>query len=493
MSGRRGEQALAAALVCLVTVVAFETMSVATILPKVRDDVGGLGLYGWAFSGLALGQVLGIVVTGPWIDRANLRTPLLVGLGVYCAGLVVSGLAGSMLVVVVGRVLQGYGSGTVPAVAYVCVGRGFGETERAKVFAWMATAWIVPAMVGPSAAAAVAERVSWRWVFLALIPVVVVVGAAAIPAVARLDRAAAAGRDAGLPSASESGAGRVAGLAVACVLGAGLALSSLDSTALAAQITGFAVGGTVLAVAFRGIAPPGTLRLAPGVPATVVVRGLLTFSFLGADAYVALALADVKGMSTQAAGVVVSSAAITWTAGAWFAARTIGRIGPRRLVATGMAVVGVGIGALLAVVSTDVSGWLAAPAWMVGGLGIGMAYSPLSQAVLGAAEPSQLGSATSALQLSDVLGFALGSGLGGAAVAIADRRDLELGGSTVHAGVLVAWVLTGVVALAGVAAARRITAMLPTSAAAPDRAAPDQPGAAASTAGVAPGDQGSDA
>ena len=65
---RRG-RGLAAALVCLVTVVAFETMSVATIMPEVRADIGGLSLYGWAFSGLALGEVIGIVVAGSWADR----------------------------------------------------------------------------------------------------------------------------------------------------------------------------------------------------------------------------------------------------------------------------------------------------------------------------------------------------------------------------------------------------------------------------------------
>ena len=114
---RSGNNGLAAALVCLVTVVAFETMSVATIMPKVLADIGGLGLYGWAFSGLALGEVMGIVIAGTWTDRVNPVRPILVGLVVYSIGLVISGLANDMLVVVIGRVLQGYGSGTVPAVA----------------------------------------------------------------------------------------------------------------------------------------------------------------------------------------------------------------------------------------------------------------------------------------------------------------------------------------------------------------------------------------
>ncbi len=57
--------------------------------------------------------------------------------------------------------------------------------------------------------------------------------------------------------------------------------------------------------------------------------------------------------------------------------------------------------------------------WGVTGLGMGLAYAPLTLAVLREAPPDQIGGASSALQLSDVLGTALGSGLGGALIALA--------------------------------------------------------------------------
>ena len=61
-------------------------------------------------------------------------------------------------------------------------------------------------------------------------------------------------------------------------------------------------------------------------------------------------------------------------------------------------------------------------AWSMAGFGIGMAYSPLSVTVLGLAEPGTEGVASSSIQLADVLGVALGTGLGGAFVALGESQ-----------------------------------------------------------------------
>jgi MFS family permease len=66
--------------------------------------------------------------------------------------------------------------------------------------------------------------------------------------------------------------------------------------------------------------------------------------------------------------------------------------------------------------------------WLIAGgltgLGMGTAYSPLSVVTLAEAEPGHEGAATSALQMTDILGIALGTGLGGVLVNSGDRLDL---------------------------------------------------------------------
>ncbi|HMT62351.1 MAG TPA: MFS transporter, partial [Microthrixaceae bacterium] len=184
---RRNSGALTAALVGLVTVVALETMSVAAILPLVTAELGRIDLYGWVYSGLALGQIVGIVVAGRWADRANPSRPLVAGLALYVVGLSIAALAPSMVLLVAGRVVQGFGAGAVPSVVYVCVGRGFSEAERPRIFAMMSTAWVVPSLIGPVLASLVAESVGWRWVFAGVIPVAVVFGVVGRREILRLD------------------------------------------------------------------------------------------------------------------------------------------------------------------------------------------------------------------------------------------------------------------------------------------------------------------
>ena len=107
-------------------------------------------------------------------------------------------------------------------------------------------------------------------------------------------------------------------------------------------------------------------------------------------------------------------------------------------------------------VSTSIPVAVAPVAWMIGGLGIGLAYAPLAQVVLSGAPEDQLGECTSALQLCDTLGFAFGTGLAGALVALADRQHLALGGSSVEAGLALVWALTAAVGVIGAIGALRI-------------------------------------
>src|SRR5258706_4182650 len=107
-----GRRALTIGLVLNVTIVASEALAVSTIMPIVAKDLGNnRDLYGWVFSGFFLGSLIGIVIAGALIDRGGLVRPFVLGLGLFSAGLVVGGLAPTMLVLVAGRGLPGAGAG----------------------------------------------------------------------------------------------------------------------------------------------------------------------------------------------------------------------------------------------------------------------------------------------------------------------------------------------------------------------------------------------
>jgi predicted MFS family arabinose efflux permease len=187
-----------------------------------------------------------------------------------------------------------------------------------------------------------------------------------------------------------------------------------------------AIGLAILVPAFRRLTPPGTLTARRGLAAAVLIRGVLTFSFFQGDAYVPLSLTSVKGVSTTFAGVALTAASLTWTAGAWVQERRVERVGPRPLVGSGFVAVALGVGLMMVTLQAGVPPALGIVAWLVAGFGIGVAYPPLSLTALALADPGREGSATASLQLADVLGTALGTGLGGVIIATGERQDWAL-------------------------------------------------------------------
>src|SRR5436305_3950027 len=171
---------LTVGLVLNVTFVAFEALAIATIMPLVADDLGGVALYGWVFSAFLLADLVGIVVAGELADRFGPAVPFGAGLGLFAIGLLIGGLAPSMPVLVGARAIQGFGAGAIPAVAYVVIGRTYPDALRPRMFAILSTAWVVPGIAGPALAVVIAERLSWRWVFVGLLPLVLVAGGFAL-------------------------------------------------------------------------------------------------------------------------------------------------------------------------------------------------------------------------------------------------------------------------------------------------------------------------
>src|SRR5262249_3316820 len=144
-----------------------------------------------------------------------------------------------------------------------------------------------------------------------------------------------------------------------------------------------------------------------GLPATIASRGLLTFAFFGADAYVTLAVTEVRHRSPMVAGLAVTGATVAWTAGAWVQARLSSVWEGRRMVRIGLVIILVGIAGMVLMLLPAVPVAEGLAAWTVAGLGMGLAYAPLSLMMLQKAQPGQEGQASASLTLADVLGTAL--------------------------------------------------------------------------------------
>jgi hypothetical protein len=279
---------------------------------------------------------------------------------------------------------------------------------------------------------------SWRAVFVAVLPFLFGVALLTLPA---LHLVPAGGTPFQVSRARN---------AVQAAVGAVVLLAALQLAQPLLGIAAAAAGLGLLLPAARKLFPPGTFRLAGPLQTGMVVRFLLTFSFLGADAMVPLALNTMREFSTASAGVVLTCSAVCWSLGAAFQARLDERAAGRgraRRVAFGFLVVALSIALMLATVLLPATpGVLAGISWALGGLGMGFAFPAHTLVVFQHSPPGQEGSMSGALQMGDVLGTALSAGIGGALVA-------TLGTTR---GIPFAFAMTVLVALLGLLAARRL-------------------------------------
>ncbi len=409
-------------------------------MPLVARDLGDLDLYGWVFSAFFLGNLIGIVAAGEMADVGGLERPFLLGLALFAIGLAVGGLAPAMGVLVVARAVQGIGAGAIPAVAYVSIGRQYPSVLRPHMFAIMSTAWVVPGIAGPALAGVIAEFLSWRAVFLALLPLVALAaiittpplrGVSAAPHAVRRTESPGdpAVRPAGPAAAHLPRGGRRVVDAVRVAVGAGLVLAGLDTHDPVRLAVLLAVGLPVGLPALRRVLPAGALRAASGMPATVLLRGVLMFGYTGAEAFVPLMLVSVRGLSAPEAGLSLTAATVAWAAGSWIQARRVATAGAGALIRAGLALVLAGIALVATATWSGVPIVVGVAGWGVAGLGMGMGYSPITLLVLHLAPAGREGTASAGLQLADVLGTALGAGVGGIVLATAPSLGWVEGGA----------------------------------------------------------------
>jgi MFS family permease len=445
-------RSLTIGLVLTITLVAFEALAVSTIMPTVARELNGLELYGWVFTAFLLGSLIGIVVVGGAIDRRGLAVPFGVGLGLFAIGLLVGGLAPSMPVLVAARFVQGLGGGTVPPIAYVAIGRSLPEAMRARMFATMSTAWVLPGVVGPAIAGAVGQWLGWRAVFLGLLPLIGLVGGVTLGALRRVVAAPREPRPDAVPGANADTADRRRlPLAILVAVGAGCITVGLTSGELLLAAV-LSLGGLLIGMnALQRLTPPGTLVARPILPAAVLLRGMLTFMFFGVDVFVALVLVSWRGRSLTESGIALTAATVLWTAGSWAQAHNAPRWPTYRFVQVGFAAALLGLAGLMVVLRQDVTWLIAIPTFGLAGFGMGLAYSPLALIVLREARPQAQGSASSALSLTDSVGTALGTGIAGAIVAASVRAT----GQPVP-GLAYAFAVCIIVGLAGLVLTRRL-------------------------------------
>lgn len=163
-----------AAIILAMFMAAVEGTIVATAMPSIVGDLGGFSLFTWVFSAFLLTQAVTIPIYGKIADLYGRKPVFTFGIVVFLIASLFCGLARTMQMLILFRLLQGIGAGAVQPIAMTVVGDIYSMEERAKVQGYVSSVWGISSIIGPLAGGFFVQYLHWAWVFWINIPLGVI-------------------------------------------------------------------------------------------------------------------------------------------------------------------------------------------------------------------------------------------------------------------------------------------------------------------------------
>jgi EmrB/QacA subfamily drug resistance transporter len=401
------------ALLCAVFLAAMEATAVATVMPTIIGDLGGLHQYAWVFTAYMMSSTVTVPIYGKLADLFGRKPVLQFGILIFLAGSLLSALSRTMTQLVVFRAIQGLGAGAIQPMGLTITGDIFKIEERARVTAVFGTVWGVAGVLGPVIGGLIVKTLGWPWIFYVNIPF----GIASTLIIQRALQEKIEPRKLRLDWAG-------ALFLSATIIFTLLAVNFTDDTIL------FVPASTLCFVAFllaeqRAEEPmvPLDLFSSPLISNASLVSVMLGGAMLSFVTFLPLYVEGVRRMGVLAAGMSIIPMGVGWPIASSLSARLLPKLGFRALLRTGLLLVVAGCS------TVAFAAYFALPfAWLTLGmalLGLGMGFSniPLLFSVQTAVPWNRRGTATASTLFFRTIGGTIAVGVMGAVLAKALHRD----------------------------------------------------------------------
>jgi EmrB/QacA subfamily drug resistance transporter len=335
----------------------------------------------WTMTGYTLALASVIPLTGWAADRFGTKRLYLLAVVLFTAGSVLCATAGSLEHLVAFRVLQGLGGGMLMPLGMTILTRAAGPERVGRVMAVLGIPMLLGPIFGPILGGWLIDAASWHWIFLINLP---------IGAIALVYAAIVLPKDHVEPSETFDWVGML-------LLSPGLAtflygVSTIPEagTVWDAEVLVPAVLGLALITAFvpwalnrRNIHPLVDLRLFlnRNMTIAVVAMSLFAIAFFGASLLFPLYFQQVRNETALDAGLLLAPQGIGAMITMPIAGVLADRIGPGKIVMTGIAVITVGMG-MFTQLTADTSYAFIIGALFVMGLGMGATMMPIMASAL---------------------------------------------------------------------------------------------------------------
>jgi EmrB/QacA subfamily drug resistance transporter len=406
--------AIYAGLMVTLLLAALDQTIVATALPRVVGDLGGITQYSWVFTAYMLTSTVTVPLYGKLGDVWGRKNLFLFAIVVFLLGSALCGAATSMTQLVIFRAVQGIGGGGVFPLSLAVIGNIVPPRDRGRWQGLIGAVFAASSIIGPAIGGFIVDNASWRWVFLVNLPVG---GLALLVVSITMPRRA--------PQTDHPidwlGAGVLAVGVGALLLG--LVWGGKQYAWTSPHVLGALAVAAVLLVAFsfierRAREPilPFEILRNPIVAGSVACMALVGMAMFGTISYVPLFVQGVIGTSATSSGVVLTPLMLGAVTTSLLTGQLISRTGRYRWNAVlGPVVLTAGM-VLLWRMDVTTTNAEAARNMVIAGVGIGAMMQVFVISVQNAVPRARIGSATALTQFSRQMGATLGVTIMGAIV-----------------------------------------------------------------------------
>lgn len=397
-----------------------ESTVVATAMPTIVAQLGGLEHYSWVFSAYMLASTTTVPLYGKISDLYGRRNLYIFAMAVFLTGSILCGQAQSMTQLIFARALQGLGAGGIMPLAFILIGEMFTLEQRAKMQGFFSGVWGVSSIAGPLLGGFIVDRLSWQWVFyINIIPGLL---AASLVALAWRDQPRSLER----PVVDYLGAILLTASIVIMLIG----LSNTGGSSWILIVTAVVLFALLLWVESRAADPilPIHLFRFDRLFASSIAHGVFSgWALFGVVSFIPLFVQSVLGTSATQAGLTITPLLLGWVVSSIVGTRLLLKTGYYKLAITGTSLLFVG-SALLAQAGADTSQIALMVFITLMGTGMGLSIPPFLIAVQTTVERRYLGTATSTIQFSRSMGGTLGVSAMGAALGTRLASNLAASG-----------------------------------------------------------------
>lgn len=396
-----------------------EATVVATAMPTIVAQLGGLEHYSWVFSAYMLASTTTVPLYGKLSDLYGRRKIYIIAMGLFLIGSVWCGVATNMTQLIFARGLQGIGAGGVTPIAFILIGEMFTLEQRSRMQGLFSGVWGISSIIGPLLGGYIVQQLSWHWVFL--LNIFPGIFAAALVVFGWREQS----QDHEKRAIDYAGAILLSGAVVTLLLG----LEVESSSGLLLIGTSIILFIALIWVEMRAPDPVVPVYLFKDrLFFATISHGLLTgWALYGFISFTPLFVQSVLSTSAMQAGITITPLLLGWVTASVIGTRLLLKVGYLKLAWLGTSLVVIAT-LCMSTITADTSQTLMMAFLTLLGIGMGLCIPPFLIAVQTTVERKHLGTATSFMQFSRSIGGTLGVSVMGAALGMRLASNLTAAG-----------------------------------------------------------------